>query len=168
MLREVAQKMLDNSPKLAIVREHLRNNYAYIGSREAKYQTAYNSVRDLLHYYRNKRDCLPRKDSLYKQLAEAIINCKERGLHYNVFEIKTRRHSKKRGIVYTSDEGLVLLRTYSGFIAVDSTYDTNRARFILLNICIQDRNSIKRPIAYMLIQLQHSVVLAASFKALSS
>lgn len=29
--------MLDNSPKLAIVREFLRNNYSYIGSSEAKY-----------------------------------------------------------------------------------------------------------------------------------
>lgn len=96
----------------------------------------YNSVRDLLYYYRNKRDCLPRKDLLYKQLAEATINCKERGLYYNVFEIKTRRHSKKRGIVYTSNEGLVLLRIYSGFIIVDSIHNTNRARFILLNICI--------------------------------
>lgn len=143
--------MLDNSPKLAIVREHLRNNYAYIGSREAKYQTAYNGVRDSLYYYRNKRDCLPRKDLLYKQLEQAISNCKERGLYYNVFEIKTKRHSKKKGIVYASEEGLALLRTYSTFIAVDSIYDTNKVRFILLNICIQDRNSIKRPVAYMLL-----------------
>lgn len=128
--------MLDNSLKLVIVYEHLRNNYAHIGSREAKYQTAYNGVRDLLYYYRNKRDCLPRKDLLYKQLAEAIMNCKERGLYYNVFEIETRRHSKKRGIVYASNEGLVLLRTYSSFIVVDSIYNTNKARFTLLNICI--------------------------------
>lgn len=168
VLREAAQKMLDNSPKPAIVREHLRNNYAHIGGREAKYQTAYNGARDSLHYYRDKRDCLPRKDSLHKQLAEAVMNCKERGLHYNVFEIKTRRHSKKRGVVYASDEGLALLRIYSSFIAVDSTHNTNKARFILLNICIQDRNSMKRPVAYMLIQSQYSVVLAAGFKALSS
>lgn len=128
--------MLDNSPKLAIVREYLRNNYAYIGSREAKYQTTYNGVRDLLYYYRNKRDCLPRKDLLYKQLEQAVSNYKERGLYYNVFEIKTKRHSKKKGIVYVSKEGLALLRTYSTFITVDSIYDTNKARFTLLNICI--------------------------------
>lgn len=85
-----------------------------------------------------------------------------------MFQIQTKKHSKKRGIVYTSNKGLVLLRVYSAFIVVDRTYNTNKARFILLNICIQDRNSKKRPIAYMLLQLQYRVVLAASFKALSS
>lgn len=29
--------MLDNSPKLAVVYEFLRNNYSYIGGSEAKY-----------------------------------------------------------------------------------------------------------------------------------
>lgn len=143
--------MLDNSPKPIVVREHLRNNYSYIGGGEAKYQTAYNGARDSLYYYRNKRDCLPSKDLLYKQLEQAVSNCKERGLYYNVFEIKTKRYSKKKGIVYASEEGLVLLQIYSTFIVVDRIYDTNRVRFILLNICIQDRNSIKRPIAYILI-----------------
>lgn len=151
MLREAAQKILDNLPKPIVVREHLRNNYSYIGGGEAKYQTAYNGARDSLYYYRNKRDCLPSKDLLYKQLEQAVSNYKERGLYYNVFKIKTKRYSKKKGIVYASKEGLVLLRIYSTFIVVDRIYDTNRVRFILLNIYIQDRNSIKRPIAYMLI-----------------
>lgn len=56
--------MLDNSLRLAIVCEFLKTNYSYIGSSEAKYQTAYNSVRDLPYYYRNKRDCIPRKESI--------------------------------------------------------------------------------------------------------
>lgn len=60
--------MLDNSPKLAIVREFLRNNYSYIGSSEAKYQTTYNSIRDSLYYYYDKRDCIPSKDSIDDQL----------------------------------------------------------------------------------------------------
>lgn len=37
VLKEVAQKMLDNSPKPAVVYEFLRNNYSYIGGSEAKY-----------------------------------------------------------------------------------------------------------------------------------
>lgn len=68
-----------------------------------------------------------------------------------MFEIKTKRHSKKSRIVYISNEGLVLLREYSIFIVVDRIYDTNKARFTLLNICIQDRNSKKRPVAYILL-----------------
>lgn len=60
--------MLDNSPKAVVVRNYLYNNYSYIGSREAKYQTAYNSTRDSLYYNRDKRDCILRKDSLRKQL----------------------------------------------------------------------------------------------------
>lgn len=60
--------MLDNSPKLAVIREFLRNNYSYIGSSEAKYQTAYNSVQDSLYYYRDKRDYIPSKDSVDDQL----------------------------------------------------------------------------------------------------
>lgn len=152
VLREAAQKMLDNSLKPAIVREYLRNNYAYIGGREAKYQTAYNGARQSPYYYRNKRDCVLGKESLYEQFAQAVANCRERRLHFNVFEIETKRHSKKSGIVYASEEGLALLREYSTFIAVDGTHDTNKARFTLLNICIQDRNSKKRPVAYMLLQ----------------
>lgn len=77
VLREATQKMLDNSPKPTVVYEHLRNNYSYIGGGEAKYQTAYNGARDSLYYYRNKRDCLPSKDLLYKQLEQAVSNCKE-------------------------------------------------------------------------------------------
>lgn len=160
--------MLDNSPKAAVVRDHLRNNYAHIGGKEAKYQTAYNGARDSPYYNRDKRDCILGKDSLREQLAQAVDNCKERGLHYNVFEIETKRHGKKNGIVYASNEGLALLKLYGIFIAVDGTHDTNKARFTLLNICIQDRNGKKRPVAYMLIQSQHGVVLAAGFTALSS
>lgn len=160
--------MLDNSPKAAVVRNYLRNNYAYIGGKEAKYQTVYNSARDLLYYNRDKRDCILRKDSLRKQLAQAVDNYKERRLHYNMFEIETKRYSKKNSIVYASNEGLALLKLYSIFIVVDGTHNTNKARFILLNICIQDRNRKKRPVAYMLIQSQYSIVLAAGFTALSS
>lgn len=79
--------MLDNSLRLAIVREFLKNNYSYIGSSEAKYQTAYNSIRDLPYYYRNKRDCIPRKESIEEQLGQAIKNYRERRLYYNVFEV---------------------------------------------------------------------------------
>lgn len=143
--------MLDNSPRLAVVREFLKNNYSYIGSSEAKYQTVYNSVRDLPYYYCNKRDCIPRKESIEEQLGQAVKNCRERRLYYNVFEVQTKKYSKKRGIVYASNEGLALLRVYSRFIAVDRTHDTNKARFTLLNVYIQDRNSKKRPIAYMLL-----------------
>lgn len=136
VLKDTTQQLLDNSPKAAVVRNHLRNNYSYISSREAKYQTAYNRARDSLYYNRDKRDCILGRDSLYKQLAQAVENCQERRLHYNVFEIETKRHSKKKGIVYASNEGLALLREYSIFIAVNRTYDTNKARFTLLNVCI--------------------------------
>lgn len=53
-----------------------------------------------------------------------------------MFEIETKRYSKKKGIVYASNEGLALLREYSIFIAVNRTYDTNKARFTLLNVYI--------------------------------
>lgn len=56
-----------------------------------------------------------------------------------MFKIETKRYSKKKSIVYASEEGLALLRTYSTFIVefvVDSIHDTNKVRFILLNICI--------------------------------
>lgn len=53
-----------------------------------------------------------------------------------MFEIKTKRHSKKNSIVYASNEGLALLKLYSIFIAVDGIYNTNKARFILLNIYV--------------------------------
>lgn len=128
--------MLDNSLKAAVVRNYLYNNYAYIGGREAKYQTVYNSARDSLYYNRDKRNCILRKDSLRKQLAQAVDNCKERRLYYNIFEIKTKRYSKKNSIVYASNEGLALLKLYSIFIAVDGIHNTNKARFILLNICV--------------------------------
>lgn len=128
--------MLDNSPKLAIVREFLRNNYSYIGSSEAKYQTAYNSVRDSLYYYRNKRDYIPSKDSVDDQLIQAVDNCRERRVYYSVFDVYTKKHSKKKGIVYASNEGLGLLREYSGFIVVDGIHNTNKSRFTLLNVYI--------------------------------
>lgn len=85
-----------------------------------------------------------------------------------MFKVETKRYSKKKGIVYVSKEGLVLLRKYSIFIVVDGIYNTNKARFILLNIYIQDCNGKKRPIAYILIQSQYGIVLATGFKALSS
>lgn len=128
----------------------------------------YNGARDSLYYNRDKRDYILGKDLLYKQLALVVDNYRERRLYYNIFKVETKRYSKKKGIVYVSNKGLVLLRKYSIFIVVDGIYDTNKARFILLNIYIQDYNSKKRPIAYMLIQLQYGIVLATGFKALSS
>lgn len=77
--------MLDNSPKASVVRNYLRNNYAYIGSKEAKYYTAYNGARDSLYYNRDKRDCILGKDSIDEQFAQAVVNCQERGLHYSMF-----------------------------------------------------------------------------------
>lgn len=53
-----------------------------------------------------------------------------------MFEIKTKRHSKKKGIVYASNEGLALLRQYGIFIAINRTHDTNKARFTLLNVYV--------------------------------
>lgn len=59
--------MLDNSPKASVVRNYLQNNYAYIGSKEAKYYTTYNGVQDSLYYNRDKRDCILGKDSIDEQ-----------------------------------------------------------------------------------------------------